>query len=97
MVIINKALLDDEVFEKFLITAKNILKAGERAVRFTQRALNSSYEAMGFNQALKSSIYLEVLLNIAPDLIKEKFAQARKDRGLAAAIEWRDKRFIQTY
>jgi hypothetical protein len=29
---------------------------------------------MGFTQALKSSLDLDILLNIAPDPIKEKFA-----------------------
>ena len=72
--IINKVVPDDEVFEKALTTAKNISKASERVVQFTKRAINSSYEAMGFTQALKSSFDLDILLNIAPDPIKEKFA-----------------------
>lgn len=70
MGIINKVVPNDDVFEKGLTTAKNISKAGERAVQFTKRAINSSYKVMGFTQALKSSLDLDVLLNIGPDPIK---------------------------
>ena len=73
--------------------AHNIAKAGERAVRLTKQAINNSYEAMGFNQALKSSLNLDVLLNAAPDPLKEKFSRIRSEKGLKAAIEWRDNRF----
>ena len=48
---------------------------------------------MGFNQALKSSLNLDVLLNAAPDPLKEKFSRIRSEKGLKAAIEWRDNRF----
>ena len=73
--------------------AKNISQARERAVYYTKRAINSSYEAMGMQQALKSGLDQDVLLNIASDPIKKKFGEIRKNKGLKAAIEWRDKRF----
>jgi enoyl-CoA hydratase len=93
MGIINKVVPEEEVYEKALAMAKNISQAGERAVYYTKRAINSSYEAMGMQQALKSGLDQDVLLNIASDPIKKKFGEIRKNKGLKAAIEWRDKRF----
>ena len=48
---------------------------------------------MGFNQALTNSLNLDVILNAAPDPVKEEFSKIRKEQGLQAAIAWRDKRF----
>ena len=93
MGIVNKVVPDQTVVTEALETAHNIAKAGERAVRLTKQAINNSYEAMGFNQALKSSLNLDVLLNAAPDPLKEKFSRIRNEKGLKAAIEWRDNRF----
>ena len=73
--------------------AKKISQASPRAVFFTKRAINSSYESMGFNQALTNSLNLDVILNAAPDPVKEEFSKIRKEQGLQAAIAWRDKRF----
>ena len=93
MGIVNKVVPDQTVLTEAIEAAHNIAKAGERAVRLTKQAINNSYEAMGFNQALKSSLNLDVLLNAAPDPLKEKFSRIRSEKGLKAAIEWRDKRF----
>ena len=48
---------------------------------------------MGFSQALRTSLDLDVLLNAASDPVKEEFNRIRKEEGLAAAIAWRDARF----
>ena len=93
MGIVNKVVPDQKVLTEAIGAAHNIAKAGERAVRLTKQAINNSYEAMGFNQALKSSLNLDVLLNAAPDPLKEKFSRIRSEKGLKAAIEWRDNRF----
>ena len=93
MGIVNKVVPDQSVLTEAIEAAHNIAKAGERAVRLTKQAINNSYEAMGFNQALKSSLNLDVLLNAAPDPLKEKFSRIRSEKGLKAAIEWRDNRF----
>ena len=94
MGIVNKVVPDQTVLTEAIEAAHNIAKAGERAVRLTKQAINNSYEAMGFNQALKSSLNLDILLNAAPDPLKEKFSRIRSEKGLKAAIEWRDNRFI---
>ena len=93
MGIVNKVVPDQTVLTEAIEAAHNIARAGERAVRLTKKAINNSYEAMGFNQALKSSLNLDVLLNAAPDPLKEKFSRIRSEKGLKAAIEWRDNRF----
>jgi enoyl-CoA hydratase/carnithine racemase len=72
MGIINKVVPEEEVYENALAMAKNISQAGERAVYYTKRAINSSYEAMGMQQALKSGLDQDVLLNITSDPIKKK-------------------------
>jgi hypothetical protein len=55
--------------------------------------INEIYETMGFIRALKSSLNLDVLLNIASDPVKDEFNRIRHDEGVGATIAWRDARF----
>ena len=73
--------------------AKSMATAAERSVRYTKRAINDSYEAMGLNRALKSALDTDVLLNAATDPVKEEFNRVRAEQGLKAALAWRDARF----
>lgn len=95
MGIVNKVVPDEVVLSEALKIGHKTAKAGQRAVHFTKKAINNSYEIMGLNQALKSSLNFDILLNAAPDPLKEQFSKIRKEKGLGAAIEWRDNRFLR--
>ena len=95
MGIVNKVVPDEVVLSEALEIGRKTAKAGQRAVHFTKKAINNSYEIMGLNQALKSSLNFDILLNAAPDPLKEQFSKIRKEMGLGAAIEWRDNRFLR--
>jgi len=93
MGIVNRVVPDDTVFETAMSVAKSMATASERSVRFTKRAINETYETMGFSRALKSSLDLDVLLNAASDPVKDEFNRIRREEGVGAAIAWRDARF----
>ena len=93
MGIINRIVPDSEVLMRAMDVAKSMSTAAERSVRYTKRAINDSYEAMGFNRALKSALDTDVLLNAASDPVKEEFNRVRTEQGVKAAIAWRDARF----
>jgi enoyl-CoA hydratase len=93
MGIVNRVVADDAVFSEAMAVAKSMATAAERSVRFTKRAINETYEEMGFSRALRSSLDLDVLLNAASDPVKEEFNRIRREQGVGAAIAWRDARF----
>ena len=62
-------------------------------MRFTKRAINAQYEAMGFSTALDAALDIDVLLNAGSSPEKREFARIRKEQGVKAALAWRDARF----
>ena len=59
----------------------------------TKRAINRSWEAAGFRQALIEGVQLgaEIEATRAPE--REEFDRIAAEQGLQAAIRWRDQRF----
>ena len=78
---------------KALSIARSMVQASERSVRLTKRAINRSYEAMGFSNALDLALDIDVVLNAGGGPEKAEFARIRKEQGVKAAIAWRDARF----
>jgi enoyl-CoA hydratase len=72
MGIINRVVPNDTVFETSMSVAKSMATASERSIRFTKRAINETHETVGFSRALKSSLDLDVLLNIASNPVKDE-------------------------
>ncbi len=60
---------------------------------FPQRAMNRTYEIMGMRDALRASLDIDVILNATPSAGKAEFLRLRKEKGLKAALAWRDSRF----
>jgi enoyl-CoA hydratase len=93
MGIVNRVVDDAELFETAMGIARSMTAAAERSVLLTKRAINDSYEAMGFSRALKSALDIDVILNAATDPVRAEFNRIRGEQGLKAAITWRDARF----
>jgi enoyl-CoA hydratase len=93
MGIINRVVPNGTVFETSMSVAKSMAIASGRSIRFTKRTINETYETMSFRRALKLSLDLDVLLNIASDPVKGEFNRIRREEGVGAAIAWRDARF----
>jgi enoyl-CoA hydratase len=93
MGIVNHVVPADQAFDKGMAIARTMAKAAERSVRFTKRAINAQYEAMGFSTALDAALDIDVLLNAGSSPEKREFARIRKEQGVKAALAWRDARF----
>ena len=93
MGIVNHVVPADHAMPKALSIARSMVQASERSVRLTKRAINRSYEAMGFSNALDLALDIDVVLNAGGGPEKAEFARIRKEQGVKAAIAWRDARF----
>ena len=63
------------------------------ALQWNKRAINASFEAMGFDAALRHGSELAVLLNATSTPEYHAFDEVRQREGLTAAIRWREAQF----
>jgi enoyl-CoA hydratase len=91
--IVNHVVPLDELLPKAEALATAMARASTRSVQLTKRAINQTYETMGLSTALRTSLDIDVLLNVGGSPEKTEFARIRNEQGLKAAIEWRDARF----
>lgn len=62
-------------------------------LRLTKIALTRAYEAMGLRQAVGMNLELSAVLNTADTPEQQEFNAIAKERGLKAALAWRDSRY----
>ena len=62
-------------------------------LRFTKLALQAAYEAMGMRQAVAANVGLSALLNSADTPEQREFDRIAAEKGLRAALDWRDARY----
>lgn len=87
--IVPSAELDDTVHamaRKIGLTPLTIL-------RYTKRALNRAYEAMGLRDAVNSNLDIAAVLNSAYSEEREEFTELVATKGLGAALARRDERY----
>ena len=93
MGLINHVVAAGEEFDKAMAIAKDMSAAAAAAVQASKRAINRTYEIMGMRQALLAALETDLVVNAAGSPEKEEFNQLRRDKGLKAALAWRDAKF----
>ena len=62
-------------------------------LRLTKLALTRAYEAMGLRAAVNANLELSAILNSADSPEQQEFDRIVAERGLKAALAWRDTRY----
>ncbi len=75
-----------------LAMARRMAAMDPDAVRLTKLAINKSFDAMGLRQALRDSLDLAVRIESLETPSRKTFKEITRDKGLKAALEWRDRR-----
>ena len=73
--------------------ARKIAMMDPVALSLTKRSINRSMEVAGFREALMANVDLDAIIEAAEVPERQEFNRIRQERGLKAAIEWRDARF----
>ena len=79
--------------EKALRIAHRIAVMDPNLVAETKKALNRSYEIQGMQAALKTALDIDHTIESHGSSDKQAFMEIARERGLRAAITWRDARF----
>ncbi len=79
-----------------LRTARTIVRMDPNLVMETKKALNRTYDIQGMRTALQAALDIDhgIESHGSPD--KRAFMEVARERGMRAAIAWRDARFAKT-
>jgi len=90
--IVNHVVPDGEEMDRALAIARSIASAAPGAVRMTKLAINRSFDTMGLRDSLAAALELCIYVEAAGGSERAEFDRIRRDQGLNAALEWRDRR-----
>ncbi len=91
--IVNHVVPAGQELDKAMQLARDMAVAAPLSVMLTKRAINRTYEMMNMRQALLASLDTDTLIEAGAGPERTEFNRIRRERGLKAAIEWRDARF----
>ena len=96
--LVNKAIPSDKLEEEVNKMARTISKVPAVTNEYSKVAVNTAYEMMSIRQVMERSSELEAFVASASDeSVPERveFQNLRRDKGLKAALEWRNAKFAE--
>ena len=93
MGLVNRVVPRDELEEATLRLAEEIAKNEPFVVQATKRAVNRAWDIAGFRAAMAANTEIDVMIETANLPTRDEFRRITTERGLKAAIAWRDARF----
>lgn len=91
--IVNQVVPAGTELEAALRLARTLAAAAPLSVQLTKRAINRGYAVMGMREALLAGLDTDVLIESTGGPERAEFNRLRREVGLKAALEWRDRRF----
>jgi enoyl-CoA hydratase len=91
--LVNRVVPRDEIDDRTLELARSIAMLDPVGISLTKRAINRAWEAAGFRGALMANVDIDAVIESAEVPERKEFNRVREEKGLKAAIEWRDARF----
>ncbi len=90
---INKVVAHDQLIPECEKMARTMIKIAQVGVKYNKIAINRAFENMGFLNSIEQNLDLVTLFDTTRTEEQETFNQIRKEKGLRAALDWRDARF----
>jgi enoyl-CoA hydratase len=93
MGLVNRVVPRDALDDRTLELARSIAILDPVGVSLTKRAINRAWESAGFRDALMANVDIDAEIETAEVPERMEFNRIREEKGLKAAIAWRDARF----
>lgn len=90
---INRVVPHDQLMKECEKTARKLIKIARVGVKFNKAAINRAFENMGFLNSIYQNLELVVMFDTTKTAEQTKFNEIRKEKGLRAALDWRDALF----
>jgi enoyl-CoA hydratase len=91
--LLNRVVPREELDAATLALAEEIAKNEPFVVQSTKRAVNRAWDVAGFRAAMESNVEIDVGIETANLPARDEFRRITQERGLKAAIAWRDARY----
>jgi enoyl-CoA hydratase len=91
--LVNRLVPRQDLEDETMRLAQELAVVDPEVMTLTKQALNRSWEAAGFRQALSEGVELGAEIESARVPEREEFDRIAAEQGLKAAIRWRDQRF----
>ena len=91
--LVNRVVPRDELDDATLRLAEEIAKNEPFVIQATKRAVNRVWDVAGLREAMAANTELDVLIETANLPARDEFRRITRERGLKAAIAWRDAAF----
>lgn len=90
---INRVVPHDRLMAECQKTARKLIKIARVGVKLNKAAINRAFENMGFLNSIYQNLELVTLFDTSRTEEQEAFNEIRKEKGLRAALDWRDALF----
>ena len=94
--LVNRVVKLDYLEDEARSLALEIARNDELAVRITKQAINNSFEIGRMRDALKHALELDVVIEQTETEESRQFNEILREKGVKAAIEWREGQLIGT-
>jgi len=91
--LVNRVVPGDRLGDETMRLARELAVVDPVAMRLTKRAINRSWEAAGFREALQEGVEIGAEIESARVPEREEFERIATESGLKEALRWRDERF----
>ena len=91
--LVNRVVPHDSLMEECERVARKITMLPEVGVRMTKISVNRALEGMGFLTSVQHNLELMTHFDTTMTPEQEQFNSIRREKGLRAALDWRDARF----
>ena len=91
--LVSRVVPHEELMPECERTARKIANISRVGVKMSKIAVNRALEGMGFLSAVQHNIELMTHFDTSLDPEQEEFRTIRREKGLRAALDWRDARF----
>lgn len=91
--LVNRVVPDDQLLDESLKLAREIAVIDPVAIGLTKKAINRTYEIMGFREAIQANLDIDILIETSETPERVEFSRIVREQGLKAALIWREQRF----
>ena len=95
MGLVNAVLAPEVLPEQLHATARRCAMLDAQAVRLTKTAINRTYSQMGFEDALRQALDIDVMIETSETEESRTFKDIVARDGVKAAIAWREARLLR--
>jgi len=90
---INRVVPHEQLMAECEKTARKLINIAKVGVTYNKAAINRAFENMGFLNTIYQNLELVTLYDTTRTEEQETFNRIREEKGLKAALAWRDSRF----